>query len=110
MLAPQRKALRLVHRVICQELAGVRQRQPEGSLLPRTDHAVAGWSGATAQLSQPNVPDVSANLHGPSERMDLVTALFLDVRRRWIKLVVKALSASSGSSFRATGISNGDGS
>ena len=51
----------------------------------------------TAQLSQPNVPDVSANLHGPSERMDLVAALFLDVRRRWIKLVVKALSASSGS-------------
>jgi hypothetical protein len=34
--------------------------------------------------------------------MDLVTALFLDVRRRWIELVVKALSASSGSSFRAT--------
>ena len=31
MLAPQRKALRLVHRVICQELAGVRQRQPEGN-------------------------------------------------------------------------------
>jgi hypothetical protein len=31
--------------------------------------------------------------------MDLVTALFLDVRRRWIKLVVKALSASSVVSF-----------
>jgi hypothetical protein len=44
----------------------------------------------TAQLSQSNVPDASANSHGPSLRahMDLVTARFLTVRRRWIKLVV----------------------
>ena len=36
----------------------------------------------TAQLSQSNVSDTSANSHGPSERMDLVTALFLDVRKK----------------------------
>jgi hypothetical protein len=43
--------------------------------------------------------------------MDLVTALFLDARRRWVRQVVnKTLSASSGSSFRATGISNAGGS
>ena len=111
MLAPQRKALRLVHRVICQELAGVRQRQPEAKSSSQggTGNTCSGVVG-TAQLSQSNVPDTSANSHGPSERMDLVTALFLDVRRRLIKLVVKALSVSSGSSFRATYTSNGDGS
>jgi hypothetical protein len=27
----------------------------------------------TAQLSQPNVPDTSANSHGPSERMDILS-------------------------------------
>ena len=51
----------------------------------------------TAQSFQSNIPDTPqltlTNSHGPSERMDLVTAYFLDVRRRWIKLVVKALSA-----------------
>ena len=53
----------------------------------------------TAHLSQLTVSGVSPYPDGPAERMDIVTALFLNVGRRWIKLVVKALSASSGAFF-----------
>ena len=67
----------LIDRVICQQLAGVRQSQPEGKSSSQDGSCSSGVVG-TAQLSQPNVPDTSANSHGPSERMDLVTALFLD--------------------------------
>ena len=50
MLAPQRKALRLVHRVICQELAGVRKRQPEGNSSSQDGSCSIRVVG-TAQLS-----------------------------------------------------------
>ena len=58
--------------MICQQLAGVRQRQPEGNSSSQGGACRSGVVG-TAQLSQPNVPDDSATSHGPSERMDLVS-------------------------------------
>jgi hypothetical protein len=93
--------------MIYQQLVGLRRRQQEGRTLSQGGTRSSGVVGI-AQLSQPNVPDASPYPEGPAGLMDLVTALFLDARRRWVLQVVKALSVSSGSSFRATctGISN----